>query len=76
MDRTDLKSDNPSPSAGDDDGEDTVAPQNLTRYEQYRQLRVECGYDAIPSLNEDVWNGFDAIAQEEMLRQLRRLRRY
>jgi hypothetical protein len=26
-------------------------------------------------LNEDVWNGFDAFAQEEMLRQLQRRKR-
>lgn len=45
-----------------------VAP---TTYEQYRQLRIECGYEDEFAMVADVWNGCEPDAQEDMLQQLR-----
>jgi hypothetical protein len=43
----------------------------VTTYDQYRQLRIECGYDDEFAMIPDVWNGCEPAAQEDMLRQLR-----
>jgi hypothetical protein len=50
-----------------------VDPPDITTYQQYLQLRIECGYpEASGAINEEIWNGCEADAQEEMLNQLRR----
>ena len=50
-----------------------VDPPDLSTYQQYLQLRVECGYpQGSDAINEEIWDGCDADAQEEMLNQLRR----
>lgn len=43
----------------------------MSTYEDYRRLRVECGYDDELRFAEHVWNGCPAAAQENMLQQLR-----
>ena len=44
----------------------------MTTYEEYRRLRVECGYDSEHGyFTEQVWNGCNAAAQEDMLQQYR-----
>lgn len=44
----------------------------MSTYDQYRQLRRECGYDDDHGyLHEKVWDGCEPAAQEDMLAQLR-----
>jgi hypothetical protein len=48
-------------------------PPDLSTYQQYLRLRIECGYpEESRTILEEIWNGCDAEAQEEMLNQLRR----
>ena len=44
----------------------------MSTYEEYRQLRRECGYcDDYGFLHETVWEACEPAAQENMLGQLR-----
>jgi hypothetical protein len=43
----------------------------VTTYEEYRQLRKDCGYDEHAEMVEEVWNGCDAESQQNMLQQYR-----
>lgn len=43
----------------------------MTTYEEYRQLRRDCGFDDDFGMVEKVWNGCTPEAQENMLDQLR-----
>lgn len=44
----------------------------MTTYEQYRRLRIACGFDDDHGfIVESVWSGCEPDAQQNMLEQLR-----
>lgn len=43
----------------------------MSTYEQYLRLRRDCGYDGGLAMIQEVWDGCEPDAQENMLGQLR-----